>query len=74
MTSIIWHIYNESLKKERELGGKSEEKSPSRDWNGSGISERIPVLRTMISNQKKRGILTGPNSPFTTAGEMRIVP
>ena len=26
MTSIIWYIYNEALKKEHEIAGKNEEK------------------------------------------------
>jgi hypothetical protein len=49
MTSIIWYIYNEALKKERELLEKARKKNGI-DWNVSGILARTPAHLTMRNN------------------------
>jgi len=52
MTSIIWYIYNEFLKKERELLEKTRKKERERRERHR-ILERIPAYRKTRNNPEK---------------------
>ena len=52
MTSIIWYIYNEALKKEHELLEKMRKKERDR-LERTEILERIPARLTTRNNPEK---------------------